>query len=31
LALEDADDDAQKQKLRTPHRLRVIPEDEYVK
>lgn len=31
LALEDADDDRTKEKVRTPHRLRVVPEDEYVR
>ncbi|MBV9233935.1 MAG: hypothetical protein JO030_07830 [Candidatus Eremiobacteraeota bacterium] len=31
LALEESDDDGQKQRVRPPHRLRVIPEDEYVR
>jgi hypothetical protein len=30
LALEDADD-RPKEKIRTPHRLRVVPEDEFVR
>ncbi|MBV8198354.1 MAG: hypothetical protein JO263_09465 [Candidatus Eremiobacteraeota bacterium] len=30
LALEDTDD-APKEKVRPPHRLRVVPEDEYVR
>lgn len=31
LAIEDADEPATARKVRPPHRLRVVPEDEYVR